>query len=149
MSATDIADGLVAWALAVLPELEGSYDYPAGERDQALPDIAAEVHEEENVAANPGLDDEITSGFEQADVRGYTCAVLLVVDPTDPQAASHQLYDFIDRLAYAIRADQTLGGRVLRCSRNWKASYEPPFVEFEDGSKGRLATLTLSVATPA
>lgn len=142
MTTEQTAEALVAWVLEVVPEMQGSYDHPTDRKDQPLPDVAVEF---ESIEIGGG--DEFSEfDIQQVAMRVRRANVLLMVDTEPAEAASDQLTDFIDRLMENGLSDRTLGGRVLRVSATMRASMTPPFVEFDDGTKGRLATLTIAVA---
>jgi hypothetical protein len=147
VDATQVADALVAWAIDTLPDLQGTYDHDPDSKTQPLPDLAASVASEETRASDPTLGLPIADlGIEQATLHSLRASLLLMVDPGDAGAATEQLQSFVRDLRKAVEADRTLGGRVPAVSPYIQASYEPPFVEFDDGTKGRAATFLLVIA---
>lgn len=147
MDATEAADALVEWATDTCSNLRGSYDHDPDSKTQPLPDVAAYVTTESDSASDPLLGlDFATFGIEQANVHVLRATLLLMVDPSDAGAATAQLQGFVADLAASLRADGTLGGRVPAASPFWQASYEPPFVKFEDGTEGRVASFSLAIA---
>lgn len=147
MDANQIAEALVEWALETCPELQGSYDHDPDSKTQPLPDVAAVVGSEGDAPSDPSLGLEIADfGLQNATLHFTRASLFLMVDPGDGDAASEELRGFVGALARALRADRTLGGRVMSVSPVWQGSYEPPFVEFDDGTKGRIATFSLTVA---
>ena len=146
MDATQVADALVEWAIEILPDLKGTYDHDPDSKTQPLPDLAASVASEETRANDPTLGLPFADlGIEQATLHSLRASLLLMVDPEDAGAATEQLQGFVAALAASVGADPTLGGRVPAVSPFWQASYEPPFVEFDDGTKGRAATFSLVI----
>jgi len=145
MTIQEVAEALIAWVLAECPTIAGSYDHPPDEKHQALPDVACEVTDVETKQA-----DERFRAFavQQLEVRVFEAELLIVVDPDPAQTATFALYGFIDALQAAAKADMTLGSRVPAASPFTRASFRPPFVEFDDGSKGRIATLSIGIAEP-
>lgn len=147
MDAIDAADALVEWALATCPDLKGSYDHDPSSKTQPLPDIAASVTAEEDTSSEPTLGLETADvGIQQADIHVMRATLLMMVDPEPAQDATEQLQGFVRDLAASLRTDQTLGGRVSAVSPRWQASYDPPFVQFDDGTEGRAAYFSLAIA---
>jgi hypothetical protein len=147
MDANEIADALVEWALETCPDLNGSYDHDPDSKTQPLPDVAAVVGGEGDSQSDPTLGLEIADfGLQETTLHTTRASLVLMVDPGDGAEATEQLQGFVSALAATLRADRTLGGRVRAASPFWQASYEPPFVEFDDGTKGRVATFSLAVA---
>jgi hypothetical protein len=147
VDATEVADALVEWATETCPTFKGSYDHDPDAKTQPLPDVAAFVANESEGASDPTLGLEIADfGIQQANLHTLRATLLLMVEPDDAGAATEQLQGFVRDLAASVRADRTLGGRVPATSPFWQASYEPPFVEFDDGTKGRAATFSLVIA---
>lgn len=147
MDSTQLADALIDWALKTCPTLEGSYDHDPDSKTQPLPDVAAFVGTEGDAESDATLGLDIAlQGLEQATVHWMRATLMLMVDPEDAGGATEQLQGFVRDLATSLRADRTLGGRVPAASPIWQASYEPPFVEFDDGTKGRAATFSLAIA---
>lgn len=147
MDANQIAEALVEWALATCPNLEGSYDHDPESKTQPLPDVAAVIGGEGDGPSDPSLGLEISDfGLQQATLHTARASLILMVDPGDGDEATEQLQGFVGALAASLRADRTLGGRVPAAAPVWTASYEPPFVEFDDSTKGRVATFSLVIA---
>jgi hypothetical protein len=69
----------------------------------------------------------------------------LVVTPDPPGEAEGFLKDFTDRLVDDLLVDPTLSGRVAWVNTNPRVSFRPPFVEFDDGTRGRIASLFIQV----
>jgi hypothetical protein len=146
MDASRVADALVEWAIDTLPDLKGTYDHDPDSKTQPLPDLAVSVASEETRASDPTLGLPLADlGIEQATLHSLRASLLLMVDPEDAGVATEQLQDFVRDLREAVKADQTLGGRVFLASPYIQASYEPPFVEFDDGTSGRAATFSIVI----
>ncbi len=132
--------------MEVLPDLQGSYDHAVAQKTQPLPDVAVEMGEASIVLQE--LAPEVGAPFfsvEQAHVRKWECKLLLMDKPEDDQAASEHLADWIDDLTDSVLNDSTLGGRVQWVGKNVRGGFDPPFVQFDDDTQGRLATLTIEV----
>lgn len=153
MDATEAAKALTAWAAEVCPDLNNAYDHDVNRIQHALPVALAAIGDEEDTSSEPRLGIEVSDvGLEQATlhVMRFTLELLVSDVPADA-AAAEQLEGFVAALAGAIRAERdtgeiTLGGRVEAASPFWQASYEPPFVEFDDGTKARRASFSLALA---
>lgn len=143
-----IADAVTAvqdWAVEQIPALAG-YDYPASVKTQPLPDIGVEPTE----IADSIVDEEFPelANLQQRDFRVLTMRLLLIADPTDERAASQSLWGYIDTLTTAVRDDTRVGVESgLMVSRRMRASFDPPFVKYDDNTVGRAAWLYLKVAT--
>jgi hypothetical protein len=143
-----LADALVAWAIDVIPELDASASRSSPENAWPLPDIAVSVVE---TTQDPGV--AIGGGgtrLQQGATRVRRCAVLLAVEPgqsaEESDSASRMLYDFSDRLMDQLLTDETLGGHLPKPGRVRKhadCSFDPPFIEFDDGTRARIATVTV------
>lgn len=134
---------LLTWANGVIPELNGSYDYIPASKPEALPDIICEVA---RTRVQMGGGDEFPMwNIQQQAVEVYECSLAIMVDNADPQAAAAQLRRFRDLLAAAALTDETLAGEVPFRSPLISFDFTPPFVEYEDGTKGREMTMTLTV----
>ena len=152
MDATEAAKALTEWAAATCPDLNNAYDYDPSSIQHALPVAVAGISDEEDTASEPRLGIEVSDvGIEQAALHVMRFTIELLVKDTPADAAAEQLEGFVGSLAAALRAERdtgeiTLGGRVQAASPFWQASYEPPFVEFDDGTKARRASFSLALA---
>lgn len=139
-----ILEGVVAWVKDVLPELVGSYDYlPAG-KNANLPDVVAEFDNVELVLG--GNDNRFPyHQLQNAQVIAYTLTVSLMVDNSDPESAAAVLRGFQQRLLADFVDEANLRGNVPFRSPFIRFDYTPPFVEYEDGTRGREMTMTITV----
>jgi hypothetical protein len=146
IATADIAQALEDWVVATLPDLQGSYDYQTAEKTQPLPDVAIEVGQVTTAESTGDASlESFGFGIEQTALRNWTVSILLMVPPEPGQEASAQLAGFIDTLQADILQDGTLGGRVPWSSKETRASFTPPFVQFDDGTRGRVVTLEVTV----
>ena len=145
-----LADALVDWAVATCPAILGAYNHPHAQKENdadgkvLFPDIAAEIQSTRTVREDNEHFPELT--IQQLLLRVHTFSLMFVVDPNDPEQATKDLEGIIDKLTEELVGDKSLGDRVVRASPITTASYEPPFVEFADGTRGRFATLEITVA---
>jgi hypothetical protein len=144
ISSSQITDALVDWAREVVPTLEGGYDYVPAEKDEPLPDVVVEV-------MRTYIDPDAAAGFaeiriEQRRVRVWMVDISIMVDNADPEAAAAYLRDTGDLLMAAwLAPDRSLGGRVPFTSPFASIDSSTPFVEYEDGTKGREMTMSVAV----
>lgn len=139
-----VAQGVEAWAASVVPALN-TYDSPPEELDSALPLAIAEVVND-NVSSGdsklPGM-----GAYQQTSLRFWEIDLVLLVTPEPRWTASHVLYGYVDELGKSLRKDPRLGGRVQAASPYYNASYDPPEVEYQDGTIARQVTIRLVVGT--
>lgn len=146
MNTADVATALEAWAVESVPELH-SYEHAPATLDEALPLVVAEVQGDRLVdARTAGFS---ASAYQQTLMRVWDASLLLLVQPgrtpDETWVASQKLYEFVDALGGALRTDHTLGGRVEAASPLYTASYDPPEVQYADGTVARAATLRVNV----
>ena len=145
LSTEIIAERVADWLREILPELNEAYDHAAERKTAPLPDAAVEITD---IEIRERDDRFPLFNFQNVTVKSYQYDVLLMVDPADPEAASDLLASFADRILAAIAADQTLGARVPAVALGARITFNPPFVRFDDGTKGRLATARIVVGEP-
>jgi hypothetical protein len=152
VDATEISKAVAAWVVEVCPEVNNAYKYDPARIEHALPIAIVEAHDEEDAASDPRLGLAISDvGIEQAVLHVTRLSIELVVDEKPAGEATAKLEGFVAALAAALRAERaageiTLAGRVEAVSPFWQANYEPPFIQFEGGVKGRRASFSLAVA---
>lgn len=147
MDSTEAAKAAAEWAEATCDGLTNAYSHDPSRILDALPIATASASRESVLANDPRLGIEIADfGIEQADLHTMQVEILLLVRPEPADEASAQLESFVSALRLSLAADPTLGGRVMSASRYWDANYEPPFLEFDDGTTARAATFSLAVA---
>lgn len=140
----EIIAAVEAWAVATVPELN-SYDSPPEELDQAMPLAIAEVVRDELKTADETL---LSKGqYQQTFLRVHSVDLVLLVNPNPAWTASEALYQMVDVLTKALRRDSSLGDRVHGASPLYDASYEPPEVEYADGTVARQVTINLTIGT--
>lgn len=151
MDATEIGKAVTEWATDICPSLNSVYDLDADQIEHALPVAMAAVTDEGDSSSRPDLGLEITDlGIDQAILHTAAVSIEFLVD--DDEEASAQLEGFVGALLAAKRAELrqsgsiTLGGRVQAASPFMNGSYEPPFAVFDDGTKARRASFSLTVA---
>ena len=147
-SADDVATEVVEWVMETVPDLRGAYDYAAEKRDEPLPDVACEITDEAFDNRPPSfLSERSVPGIDQIALYHLLSAeLLLVVDPEPPRGASRALNGYVAAIATSLLPEGKALGSGLFISPLFTAGYRPPFVEFDDGQRGRLATVRLTVA---
>lgn len=145
MTTDQTAEAIVEWVVATIPEIESSYDHAAERKTQPLPDVGIEITDVEI-----RLDDERFPLYqiENTAVLSRQFDILLMVDPEPAQTASDLLASFADQLIVSLASDFTLGGRVPAAALGLRFRFNPPFVRFDDGTKGRVTTGTIIIGEP-
>lgn len=143
MNTETLPGALVEWAREIITEIEAGYDYVPAAKPDPMPDVIVEVIR--TIVHADGAEVFPFWQLQQRDVEVYECSLAFMVDNTDPAAAASQLRNFRDRLTAAVLAEATLGDRVPFRSPYVSFDFTPPFVEYEDGTKGREMTMVLTV----
>lgn len=110
---------------------------------EALPLVICEIKSDardERSASIPEL-----GPYQQTLVRGRASELLLMIDPEPSWTASQTLYDAVDALAEALKADPSLDQRVHMASKRYAASYDPPEMQHADGTVARVARFVMYV----
>lgn len=141
MFTTDIAKACEEWA-AEAAGLNSSFDYPPESLNKALPLVIAEVQRKVRNSRPPNFPNRV---FQHTTLRIWTVELTLLVSPDPAWTASQSLYTQIDSLEDALFQDATLGGRVAFAETEVDASFDPPEVEFTDGTVARQATFLMTV----
>jgi len=136
---------LLDWARVTLPTLQGGYSYVPAAKTANLPDVVCEVNTSLVTDSDPDFPWE---DIQQTWIMVYRCQLSFMVDNGDPKAAAEQLRGFADALRVEALKDRTLGSRVPARSARFSFTWSPPFVEYEDGTKGREMSLELAIADP-
>ncbi len=140
----EIIAAVEAWAAETVPALN-TYDTPPEELDQSFPLAVAEITRDELKTADETL---LSKGqYQQTFLRVHSVDLVLLVNPNPPWTASAALYEMVDILTRALRRDSSLGNRVHGASPLYDASYEPPEVEYADGTVARQVTINLTIGT--
>jgi hypothetical protein len=138
-----MASNVADWAQEVLPELVGAYVELPGEKNLGLPDVIVEI--QRSGVREGGGDAFRRWSIQQALLYVADMELSFMVDNSDYSAAAAQLRDFEARLLTSVMSDQTLGGRVPFVSPLVEFDFTGPYVEYEDGTKGREMRMTLAV----
>lgn len=150
MTTQEVAEAVEEWVVDLISDLEDkTYDYHASKKSKPFPDAAIEV-DEMRQGATPGevgMPEVLgaQNGWEQVIFRSWTVRILLMVDSEPPATAEETIRGYADTLVDGLVASRTMGDRVMWTSYSTNVSYTPPFVEYEDGARGRLATVEVTV----
>jgi hypothetical protein len=150
LKSEEVAEGVVAWARAVLPALKAGYAYPLGESG-ALPDVIAVVQDIRTVASDP--ENFPFAALEQIDGLKEWPVELSIMVPQEEGAAGEakahrEIEGFAEALIGSTLADLTLGDRVPMASPYLTASLAEPFKERGDGTRGRVMFINMVIAEP-
>lgn len=150
MTEGEIVAAVVEWAEATVEEVAGNaYPYMAAAKVKGLPDVMVTIAR--SYVAN-GDPDFALIDVQQAYVRIREIVLSFMVGvadlEADHEAADAQLRTMADRLIESLLVDHTLGHRVPLAAPNIEVDYEPAFIEYADGTRGRTITVLLSVGEP-
>ena len=141
LTTTQLADAVDAWVAETLAI--NTFNHQANRLSENLPLVVSSIQTDARAAANPAFPH--LGNYQQTFVRTRVVEVLLLVEPEPSWDATQLLYGYVDTLAAAILRDDSLGGRVHTTSKLYDASYDPPEVEYSDGTVARAATMTLTI----
>ncbi len=128
---------LIAWAQAVLPELNPPQSRPEGR--WPLPDVAANI-------TRTSLRSPTAPARQQGLERVRECEVMVFVEAEPADSAASAVYSFSDRLMDSLIADSSLGKRVAKADAEGAQSrFEPAFATLDDDTEVRQATLAFNV----
>ncbi len=142
MDSQAVSTALLDWALAECPDLNSGYAYVPAEKPNALPDVIVEVA---RVEISTGSDKLPWQQIQQRLVEVTEANISVMADNSDPAAAAALLRGVAEDMKVALLKSSTLGGRVPVRSPYFEFDFTAPFVEYEDGTKGREMTLTMTV----
>lgn len=144
LTSEDAVQAIKAWLPTVAPELTDKvYDHVPGPKPLGLPDCVIEV-------TRTGIEETGSTRFRFWDIQQkwvYFVEVSLsfMVDNADTQDAAGYLRDLEHRLVLGVLQNPTLDNAVPFASPLTSFDFTAPFVEYEDGTKGREMSMTLAV----
>lgn len=142
MNSILVVKGVESWVVGVIPALISSFSVPPEELDKTLPLVIAAIRSDslnEEDASLPG-----TAQFEQTLLRLWTIDVVIMVKPDPVTAQTEALYGYVDALGGSLRGGVSLSDKVV-LSHLYDASYDPPEVEYDDGTIARQVTISVVV----
>lgn len=140
LTTVELATELEQWAASVLNI--NTVEHAPTTLIEVLPLVICEVRGDRRADRDDQLPGVAT--YQQTYVRARRAELLLMVSPEDSWAATQVLYDYVDALGKAL-LDPTLGGRVPAASPYYEASYDPPEVQYADGTTARAATFSVTI----
>ena len=140
LTTIELATKLEEWASATLGI--NTVEHAPTRLQDVLPLVICEVKGDRRADSDDQLPGVAT--YQQTYVRARRAELLLMVSPEDSWAATQALYDYVDALGKAL-LEPTLGGRVPTASPYYEASYDPPEVQYADGTTARAATFTVTI----
>lgn len=161
MTPEDFVAAAQAWAEASAPELTGrSYDYVPGAKPKGLPDVVVELQQLAVVQEDPDFPFAALQQIPALRVASLELSIMAGVMPADPssetavdeahEAASAHLRALAALLGDALVGEggETLDGRVPLSSPFHVFDFTRPFVEYDDGTRGREVRMTIKLAEP-
>lgn len=139
----EVTQDLVDWAAGLVNLDDNKYSFPAEYKDKGLPDVACELV---RVRVRQDADDPgwRVESVEQKRLRLYEVEIIFMVPPDPPQEATEALTDYIDTVTVNLE-NNGLKDKYHLVDANYTANFRPPFIEFDDGTRGRQVTLQLTV----
>lgn len=155
-STNSIVAAAVAWAEGVAATVDAeftghTYDWSNLSKTKGLPDVAGEVLVyRRSPSPDPRFPLYNLQQIPFLSVWDVALSVMVPLGETDDEerAAALLLRDVMDALVHAQAADVTLGGRVQGTALEVAVEYDPAFVEWSDGVRGREGRMSLTVAEP-
>lgn len=148
MTENEVAIAVTEWARETLPELNAGYHWLSASKGR-LPDVMVDVDEKTRMAEHPAFPGV---RIQQADLRVFELTLALMVEAGDGDTAdkdeTEQLRAFGAALEEALIEDASLGERVPMAAPSAVFNYRLPFVQYDDGTRGRQMTVTMFVAEP-
>lgn len=144
MDTPDVAPAVEAWAVIAVPALN-SYDEAPQELALALPLVIAELALEAVGNFASAVFSE-ASNYQQTFLRAWTVDLTIMSTPTPEWTASRPLYQYVDALGKALRAGVKLGDDMVM-SQFYTANFVPAEIEYEDGTRVRQVTMTLTLGS--
>lgn len=150
MTSEQIIDATVAWVEQAIPALAGKvYEHTPSVKQFALPDCNLILTD--NIVQRDGGDDFPFLRLQQFEVDVYQFGASFVVaagtTDAEEQAAEVTLRTFGDAIKTATRSGLAIDApEPLVPGVRPRFQYQPLFVRYEDGTRGREMTAQLSVA---
>lgn len=141
LTTEQLATAMEAWAAEVLGI--NTVEHAPTNLLEVLPLVICEI--KRDTRANSDADLPTVPGYQQTYVRARRAELLLMYNPENSWTATQALYSYVDDLGQAVLDDITLGGRVHRASPFYEASYDPPEVQYADGTTARAAVFAITI----
>jgi hypothetical protein len=138
----EVCQAVLEWARETVPALQGGYAFIPLQSEQPLPDVVVDL-------ATYGIVREDARfphrALQQAWIWTWEMELSFMVDNTNPETAAQDLRAWSSALAASLMADGSLGGKVQFISPLFSFDYTAPFVERDDGTRGREMVLRMTV----
>lgn len=146
-NSTEIAEAIVEWARAEIPDLAEGYPHPVGNTTGDLPDVVVAV---QAVRVVKGPSEAFPyHQLEQADRIEFDVELSIMVEQGEgvagEMAAHQQLEAFARTLQGSTVADSTLGSRVPMASPYTETDLAAPFEERANGDRGRALFMAMTI----
>ncbi len=141
MDTLEMIQAVEAWAVATVPALS-SYAHAPEQLSEALPMVLAEVQTDavsDTEGQLPGM-----AKYQQTFIRAWSVDLIILSPPDPAWTASQALYGYVDALGAALLAEVVLDDNVVM-AQFYVASYDPPEVEYADGTVARQVTVRVTV----
>lgn len=143
MTTEDVLTGVNAWVVATCdPPIVGAYEYLPEMKTAELPDVVTEVLEVRMNIEDPRFP---FAQLQQTWLKVWQINCSIMVGNSDPGAAALQLEGYADQMDASIRGDGSLGGRVPFISPFYAFDFTAPFVEYNDGTRGREMNMQMAI----
>ena len=140
ISTKEIAQGMEAWAADV--SAVNAYPNEPPNFHAAMPIVASRIVSDTESEVTAEFPDE---DYQQTNIQALVIELSILVDPEPEWTSDQALYDIVDELKAALKADPTLGNRVDRASKEYEVNYDGE-VQMADGTRANLARFTIAVA---
>lgn len=130
------------------------FPYPQATKTAELPDVASAV-DGSRIQQGPDGDDFPLVALQNAWVNTFTVGFSIMVEQGDGEAAAAaaqaEVYGYAKALREAIVVDVTLGGELDAQAGQFASpviafDFSEPFVEYDDGTRGRITPGTVRIA---
>jgi hypothetical protein len=153
-----VATAVKEWLEEILPDLAIVYPHITAGKG-ALPDAAIDVQAKRVVPED--LENFPFRQLQQSWLRVFPVeiSILTALEPADLPTVEEQSADVEFReqaqlrgfgaiIETSIWADTSLGDRVYMCSPRLEIDYTAPFVEYDDGTRGRQMAVSIVICEP-
>lgn len=136
----EIAQSMEEWAAE--SSAVNAYPNEPANYHAAMPIVAGRIVSDSESEVSQEFPDE---NYQQTNLQAVVIELALLVDPEPAWTSDQALYDIVDELKAALKADPTLGNRVDRASREYEVNYDGE-VQSADGTLANMARFTIVIA---
>lgn len=149
MTEDDVAVAVKDWVLAELPSLTIGRSWLTAQKT-TLPDVVVDVAEK-GIVLQDNRFPRLTE-LQQVALRVFEVEFSIMTaheaDGSADQSETEELRGYGATLEASLLNDGTLGDKVFMASPIATFNYRLPFVQYEDGTRGRQMAVALAVAEP-